>query len=267
MRGASLVLVLAAAVAGTPARAAADHPDLDAGRAQLEQAEFEAALAALERAARSDDLRRADVVELFELRALAHVALADVSALDRDIAALASIAPDHRFPPEAPPELQVMLDREAEAAGRLAVVGASVGTAAGVRLDAEVENDEGGIVRAVRVHVREGERWRTLEPGTSVNASVRSYYVEAIGPGGAVVASHGSREVPLAVETEGAAAVEWPDVFGNQGERDDDGGEEGPWLWVGIGAGVAVALGVVLLVVLLSGSEGTQPEAPVVLGF
>ena len=259
-------LVLSLLLLGAPGRAAAAHPLLDEGRAHLEQAEFERALASLDRAASTDDLDRADVVALLELRALAHVALADVSALDRDIAALASVAPDHRFPPEAPPELQGMLDREAEAGGQLAVVGAAVTTAAGVRLDAQVEHDAGGIVQEVRIHALETGRWRTLPAGSTVNARVRSYYVEAIGPGAAVLASHGSAEAPLAVEGRASAGVDWPDVFGDD-EEDDGGGDEGPWLWVGVGAGIAVALGVVITVILLSGPDGTQPETPVVLGF
>jgi hypothetical protein len=162
-----------------------------------------------------------------------------------------------------------MLEREAEAGPRLAVVVEPVSAGGGIRLDARVENDRAELVRSVLIYVLDDAgRWRSVAPGTIVEASARAYYAEATGPGEAVVASRGSAEAPVSLERgSGSGGGEaWPDPF-RDGEPNGGGGDDGPWLWVGVGAGLAVVLGVVIAVILLSGPDGTQPEPPVVLGF
>lgn len=246
-----------------PARAAA-HPLVDEARSHLERAEFEQALEALEFAATLEDLGRPDVVELLELRAMAHVALADVQALQNDIAALASIDPSHVFPPEAPPELQGMLEERAAAAGPLAVTAHVAPTDAGVRIDASAQNDDASVVQRIRVFTRlPGAPFRELSPGETVGATEVEYYAEAVGIGGAVLASAGSSAVPRRWPA-GSSSEPW---FGDEGRQDDDeSGGVGAWPFV-LGGVAVVAVGVVLFLVLTGGSGGTQPEAPVVIGF
>lgn len=252
MRRAALI---AAVMLFAPGRALA-HPLIDEGRQHLERAEFERALAALEQAEAADDLLRSDVVDLLELRALAHLALADARSLGETLRALASIEPAHEFPPEAPPELAGMLAEQAASAPPLSLDATATPTETGIRIDAAAANDGAGLVRSVRVLVRsDGEAWRPVRAGSLVPTASVLYYAEAIGPGGAVLLRAGSPAAPLSWEPP------------EDGARHGDAGGGSAWPWVGVVAGVVVVGAVIAVLLLAAGDGGTQPDAPIVVGF
>jgi len=247
---------------------AAAHPEVDDGKELLMEAEFEQALEAFARAEASDDLTREDLITLLGARCLAHLAMDDAGALRQDLRRLASIAPDHRWGREAPPELGEAFAQTLEVVeGELSVTGSAEPVSGGIAFTGEARADPGGLVREIRIFTRLGDgAWRRRSSGgTQAVPAGQSldYYVEAIGPGGATLATDGSREEPLTSDAAlaGASLVRQRD--------DDDGGGISPWVWIGIGAGVLVAAGVVVAILLLGNTEpdGTQPESPLVIGF
>lgn len=248
------------------ATSASAHPDVDEGKALLMEAEFEQALEAFAHAEEADDLTREDLVELIGARCLAYLAMDDAGALRQDLRRLASIAPDHRWGREAPPELSEAFAQTLEVVdGELGVTAAAEPVSGGIAMSGEALNDHGRLVREIRVFTRQGGgSWHRSSGGTqAVPAGQRlDYYVEAVGPGGAVLASEGSRDEPLTSD---------PALAGTSlvRQRDDDGGGISPWVWIGLGAGVLVAAGVVIAVILATsaGPAGTQPESPLVIGF
>lgn len=231
------------ALALLPAHAFANDA-LDAGVAQLEEGEFEAALASFDEA-ESGALTRDDLVRLSTQRALAHHALGDEAAMQNDLTRLASLDPEGELPRAAPPPV-----REAfEAAQQRAMGGLSLDIrqrrrGGSVRLSARVAHDLGALVTEVTVSVRvqgSGE-WIAGDP-TSATVSVADGDIvevraRAIGPGGAVLVERGA-DVPdritigeVSPVTANEQAVE---------ESLEEGGDDG----------VAIALGILIPVALL----------------
>jgi hypothetical protein len=251
------VLVVLGSV--SPAQA---HPDVDAGRARYAQADFPGALEAFSRAEAADDLTRAELLDLLERRILIHLVQGDQPSADRDLESIRAIDPDHEFARDVPPEV-VEAFRGAEGAP-LSVVVESAPRADGVDLTSRVENEPTGLVREVRLHYRvEGGPWEvTTDSSVHVGASggeTLEFHGEAIGPGGAAIATFASADAPreVRIATELTAEEERPD---------DSGGF--PWLWVGVGAAVLVAV-VVVVVILAAGGGGddaanTQPLYPMI---
>lgn len=241
---------------------AAAHAQLETARRHLENAEFERAIRAFDRAETSDGLYRADLVAVYEGRAMARWALGQEDDARRDLLALGTLEPDRELPAEAPPDLRrtftemprqalaVELDWD-DAPGRST-------------LHVRVENDDAGLVREVRTHVRRGHQpWTTeasrdididTEPGEGIQV-----WVEAIGPGGAVVAGVGTALAPVVHGREPAVSAQ---VAGGSSDMTPI------WLGVGIGAGVAAVVIIVLAVVFgTQSSNTTQPSAPLVIDF
>lgn len=238
---ASLAILLA-----SPAAARAQSP-VDDGWRRMQEADFEGAAHAFDDA-EAGTLTRAELVRTLEGRAHVHYALGEEAALAAALARLAAMAPEHRFAAEAPPEL---VERFRELAGRrrLALEVALVEGEAEARLEARASGDPGGLVRHVRVAARVDDGpWVEAEDEPLTipidPARALAWYGEAIGPGGAIVASDGSRAAP---HRRGAAAS----------------GGEPPWGWIGLGAGAAVIAGVVIAVVVVATQPAdTQPSAP-----
>jgi hypothetical protein len=126
-----------------------------------------------------------------------------------------------------------------------------------VVLTARVERDPNGLVRETRIHHREpGMPWETTAGSEArVAAETVEHWAEAIGPGGAVLAT--------------AASADAPRRFSIEDDADGDGGAgDGVPLWVWIGGG-ALAVGLVVIVAVLIGSGGgesdqTRPAFPMV---
>lgn len=241
------------------------HPLVDLARQRLEEADFEGSISAAAEAEREGDLTLADYVALLESRALAHLALGDEAGMRTDLIALASIDRNHSFPDSAPPAL-----REAFASARR-----EVPRALGLRVareerdgmlhfEAVVEDDTASLVRALRIEARSGTgAWIRGQNGAvevpRTDARV-DYFAEALGPGGAVLASDGSRTQPLSYIPEAA-----PLLPPSGDPRDDDEGGGGfPWLWVGVGAGAVAVTVLVVALAASSGEEMWQVGAPVI---
>lgn len=278
----SFAIVLSAiaivAVAAAPAKA---HPDVDEGRRLAQQADLDGATAAFDRAEASGSLAKGDLVALLEGRALVAHALGDREALRRSVSALASIAPEHAMGRDMPPDVRRAFD-EARAGSRGAI--AIEVSERGDVLEASVVNDVAGIVREVRAHRRAaGAAWEiaTGRAATTMRADgAIEYYVLAIGPGGAVVASLGSLEAPrrygtaarlapldVARESTLTAPVEVSpetapatSAMTSAGPGDEDDRGPGAWPWIVGGAVVAGAVTVALL--LLLPGDTTQPSFP-----
>lgn len=244
------LLILAVGLATTaPVQA---HALLDEGHRLYEEAEFVAALDALGRATAGDDLTHADLEELLELRALIHSALGDEAALREDLRLLAAVAPDHALHRGIPPDVQrIFTEIRASSSGSPRLIVTPAASGGGVTITVSVENDWASVVRRVRIRGRMGEAGPFSEAidaplfvGTPLGEVV-SYYAEAVGPGGAVIASSGTESEPL--QAAGPAG---------------GGGGLDPWPFV-IGGAAAVVVGVVIAVVVVATSGGGQPTTVV----
>ena len=236
---------------------------VDDGRRRFEAADFYGALEVLARAEEGSALDRAELVRLYETRILVHLALGEEDRIERDLAAIATIAPDHTFAPEIPPALRTRFgDLLRERTGRLDVDVSREPTARGVRLDARASGDPLGLVRSARLHARAGGgRWMSAQGSLELDAEPGEqieWHADLVGPGGAVLASRGSREAPMSFAVGGAVLV-------------DDGGEGAPWVWIGIGVIAVIAIGVVAIVALSADDPqselGTSVDGPFVMGF
>jgi hypothetical protein len=137
-----------------------------------------------------------------------------------------------------------------------------------------VTDDVAALTQGFRLHARaERGEWRdtdaaTIEVDTRPSQAAESW-AEAIGPGGAVIATHASRSAPSRLEPEaGAVATDVePDPIATVpagGESDGGtqaGGEDIP-AWPFIVGGVALAVGAAILIGVLA----TQPTNETQLG-
>jgi hypothetical protein len=204
----SLLVALAALVC-TPLAAAA-HPVVREGRRLAQEASFDEALAAFARAEASGDLGRDDLIELFEGRALVHFAQGDRAALHADVAVLAALAPERPPARDLPPDLVSVL-REAVRASPGPVSVRATATRRGeiVRVESTVEHVPSGLAVHVRVAARVASAALSVVEGAARDVSAPggarvAYYMELVGPGGAVIATDGSVERPHVVEALGA---------------------------------------------------------------
>lgn len=266
--GTNVLAVVAAVLCLIVASVAHAHPAVDAARARYAAGDFAGTIAALDAAGERDDLTRADLIASLELRALALRALGDDPGLERALTAIASFEPQHRFGPEVPPALVARFAQIRDRlGGPVRVVGEARVEADGASVGVEVGRDPASLTRTVRIHVRpDGGAWR-IEEGTSVQLDGAvgrlEWWAEAIGPGGAVIATAGSAGDPRTASA--ALAGRTPLAIAPASDEDGGGGAE---LWIALGAGAVVA-GVVVIVLLASagGSEGTAVDGPFVMGF
>lgn len=271
----AFVLLAVSAVVGTLAFIDSARADdtLDSARERLGRADFSGAIALYDRAAAGSGLTRADVIELLAGRALAEHAARRTEDAELTLVALLSLEPTYQLDETTPPSLRRACERLR--ATIVAPLGLSVEATPipdGSRIATEVTNDPARLVRLVRVHVRRDDGWH-VEEGESValpHHGALAYFVEVIGPGGAALASSGSENDPRVVR--GAVAGDEPITAESGGGAasasseqvtDGEGGDD-PWPFValGIGGALAVAGAIVLVVLLTSSGQGTQPSAP-----
>jgi hypothetical protein len=275
----SLALSLAALLISASAGVASAHPILDEAQSRFDEADFEGALAAFERAEQAGDLTRDDVIQLYVQRALVHHTLGDEANLETDLMRLASLEPDYEFGRQVPPVVREAFDRvKGRTTGRIAVRVDAQSHAGGVLLEARVSNDTSGIVQEVRLGARApGNAWTqrsnaTLEMPASSDATLE-IYAEAVGPGGAVLASDGTPDDPVS-GTVGELAER--DLTGGSGGGGGGGGEiiapppdddDGLPLWPFLlGGGILLAAGAAVLIAVLvaGGSSNTALMPPMV---
>jgi hypothetical protein len=243
------------------------HPLVEEGRRLIDVADFDGARRAFDRAERATDLDRDALVRLFEGRALLFRALGDTASMEGDLARLASIDPSHAFTPQTPPDLVEAFARvRSRGPGPLRVEVEARSTPSGVAISARAIGDAGGIVREIQVFGRvAGSDWRRTSGQELVVQRVSEpveFFARAIGPGGAVVASHGEVDAPL-VHAASAPIVAGQPAVPTQpiasGEAEDDDAPIWPWL---VGAGAAVAIAVTVVLVFVVRSDQTEPTFP-----
>ena len=247
------------------------------GRRRLGQADFVRAIHAFDRAERGAHLTREDLVAIYEGRAMARWAQGDEHQAGRDLAALAELEPHPGFPPEAPPELASAFD-EAAREGGLALEVTFADEPGATTINVDAQRDGAGLVRSIRMHTRiAGGAWDTAE-ASAVRLTVPEHvaveaWVEALGPGAAIIAHGGSAEAPI---THGGGPVHElqaptpPPPQASLIVRDDPvESHDDSVLWIGVGVGIGVAVIAAVIIGIVVGvssgpSDQTQPGAPVV---
>lgn len=258
MTRATIVVLLFAAVGW--ASPALGHPLIIEARERLVSADFDGALEVLATAEGESDLTRDDVIELVELRAIINNALGYDDAVTRDLRALASLDPMHRFSPEASPVLVGQFDTMSSEPMELRVDVEQEGES--VAIEAVVENDGGGLVRRLVLRGRAvgSGSWQQSEDQRLVidDASSDSvmWSVEVIGPGEATLLSQARRSDSVPdhnVDGEGSNEREPnDDDVREAGESDDSSTtrRRRRWpIWLSVGVVSAVIIGVVAGVV------------------
>ncbi|RLB56144.1 MAG: hypothetical protein DRJ42_04240 [Deltaproteobacteria bacterium] len=265
----ALLLWPAAAVAQS-----AGASDVSEGRRFVQEARFDEAMEAFERAAESTDLGWEDVIALLEGQAMVHHARGDDAAFERAAAAIASIAPAYAPAREVPPRLSRRLRAATDGGAQLALVATAERSGDSLVVGAELSNDPGRVVNRVVISAEVGANELADHLGPRVSIPARPsegvrWYAQAIGPGGAVVASFGSADSPNVVPAEALpvptvvepASVEsdvgepTQDAVGITGsgvEESDDGGLP---LWPFIVGGVVLAAVIVAVVVFVFTSD------------
>jgi hypothetical protein len=249
-----LALVVALSSAAPVLAQAEGAAAIDESVRLYEDADLEGALAAIERAERGP-LDKNDLLRLLATRVLIRFGLGLFEPLERDLLAIATIAPDFDLGIRAPPPIQQAFERArsrvtAPLSLRLEIGASSTGAEVG----AATVGDRANVVRRIEIAARPAgaSTWRrgegrvelAVEPGDAIEA-----YARALGPGGAVLATDGSHSSPRRLV---ATVLEEP-------------GEGGSWLpWLLAGAGVlAIGAAVAITVLVLGGSDTTQPIGPV----
>jgi len=241
-------------------RVAFAHPMLDEAEHLFDEAQFDEAVAAYERAEGASNLTREDLVRLYAGRALVHHTRGDSQSLELDLFRLATLEPDHRFPAHIPPLVREAFERVRAQNNVTEPVAVSVqanSAPGGVRVEGRVERDLAAIVQEVRVGMRTPGREWTVRVNAPLEMPITSdqtveYFAEAVGPGGAVIAHTGSQVRPRSSTVD--ELVHPVEVIPDDDDDDDDSG--GVPLWPFIVGGVTLAAaGAVLLVILLSGTS------------
>ena len=255
-----IVLVVAStALAAAPARA--DQAALEQARQLFWEARFEDALAAADRAEQGDDLTREDLIALYELRAQIERGQRDRDGMRAALERLAAVDPDHEFGRAIPPDIVALFDElRADASAPIAVDARAEPRSDGAVVHATAAEDPLGLVREVRVHARQpGGEWQTGTSPLETGSATVEYYAEAVGPGGAVIASAGTADAPrsasVAVQMDGEEPAEAP----VEQPSDDGTGMEIPWLWVGAGAGAVALLAIVIALLASGGGDDAPP--------
>lgn len=254
----ALSIVPAAALV-MPAAALA-HDDLDAAQRHYERAEFARAVSAFDRAEESSHLTRDELSALLRGRGLAHHAAGDVGAAEEDLATWLSLEPTATLDDTVPPAVRRLFEQLRGDAVALDVEASVLPSSTGFSISTRVVGDVGHLVRTVRIHHRtadgddvvEGERADVLSSDTTL-----SYWVELVGPGGAVLASAGSERAPLERHRDVIAAAEVTPI-GPVSTGDDTGVIVG----VTITAVVVVAAVAVVLALVLAPPPDTTLSGP-----
>jgi hypothetical protein len=237
----------------TQEAAPAPRSDAERARALLGEADFEGALAAANAAEAGSSLDRDGLVQLLETRVLIQAGLGRQADLERDLARLATLAPDRPAPPSFPPPVAQALARAQAAAVPIGVEAQVSTDALGATVTGAAQGDAGGLVRTVQLVARVGEAaWQSSSTGTLTMevapGETLSYYAEAIGPGGVLLATAGSEAEPLTRTRAPALAVD-PEPLPVAPPSDDT-----PlFIGLGVGGGVLV-LGVVIVIAAVATS-------------
>jgi hypothetical protein len=219
------------------------HPDLDEGKRLVGELEFDAALDAFGRALESHQLSREELISLLSERTLVLHALHRQPELVADFVWLAALEPEHILDMRAPPELVgIWKSVRDQARGPLTVRMVHETAGGQLRVRAELSGTVPADVMT-RIGVRPvGGQWEVASGQDQLTlhdaATEYDVYVDAVGPGGLVVARDGSQDAPLRV------VAEAPRASAGAGERDDSAAvkrKRRAWIIAGTAAAVVAA--------------------------
>jgi len=222
---------------------------LTEARAAYENADFASTLEALSRVEAGSGLTRADVLALLELRALTEFATGATAALDSTLTRLLSLEPSYAAGPSAAPRFAALVETvRARGVLTLELTGTATPAPTGVRIALRTI-DPSGLVLAHRVHWRDQGLEQSAE-GTDVlvptERSSLSWWAEAIGPGGAVLARTEPTEPTPAARSS---------ATGDRATPAASGGADDSTLAIvlGVVAGVALVGGAIAVGIVVAG--------------
>jgi hypothetical protein len=239
---------------------------IERGRALLAAGDVAGALGVVGEAEARSDLPSGDLLALLALRGTAEAMSEDALALARTARAIVELAPAWHAPEGAPEAFRAALDEARIAQPEPPELDVDVYPAEGaLRVVIECDDDV-DLVRGTRLAWRlGGERaWHRSEASEERIAGLAGtaieYYVEALGPGGVVVAREGSARAPVRASIPGSDA----DATGGLGTMTPtDGDGKTTWFIAG-GVTIAAIIAVVALVAMGRSSDRTDLGVPVV---
>ncbi|MFK7991426.1 MAG: tetratricopeptide repeat protein [Sandaracinaceae bacterium] len=262
--------------------AAFAHPLIDDARSAYESGQYDRALASLQTAEEGEGLTREDLSDLYLLRANIHRRQQNMQLAQVDLQRLASLDPERQLGRRVHPSLRRLFSEATERVTRpVRVEAAAERLGSSVTVTATVSDDIAALVQGFRIHARAaGGEWRTSQRArlslTVESHLAAEFWAEAVGPGGAPVATSGSEDSPLnlaAVSTTVENVTpdpEGPQEGGNgnqaigTGEPGvQQGGDEGIPAWPFVVGGVAL---LAIAGVILGVYFGTQPGDDTQLG-
>ncbi|MFK7986974.1 MAG: hypothetical protein AB8I08_13195 [Sandaracinaceae bacterium] len=256
----ALAPILAMALAGVaPLLAYAQSsddapPSVAAGVQAYEAGDFERAATLFDAAEETGDLSRAEVVRILEHRAQIAQALNDEVALDRALLQLVTLAPDalSRAAPALVRLRDAALERTGGATIEVQLEHERLGDGT-VRVRPRVRGDAGALVTAMRLRARvAGQPWPEPSPDAVTLQDDPEHVeatAEALGPGGAVLASIGTLDDPVPLVRRHAAP---PEAL----ETSDDTA-----LHVGLVIGGAALVVAAVVVALVLAMAPPQPDS------
>lgn len=245
-----LLSVLVATWLQLPSLVLAEHPAIERAIAYAERADFAAALAAFEEAESSPNLERADLLSLYAHRATVQFALGQTAAMQADLRRLVALDERASLPASAPPPLVEALDAMRDTVTPIAIDAEVHRASRGAEIRARGPMRSEDLVRRMRAWGRPaGGEWTFGDSGVltidAPSSSTVLWYVEALGPGDVIVATHGTREEP------------WS-YFVPESSMAEHAGDDSLMHWL-IGGGTAAAvLGAVVTGVVLGFTSSTS---------
>ncbi len=239
---------LALAASFAPATAWA-HPRIDAARAAYEEADLDAASAALDEAFDLGHLDREEYLDALVLRALVASAQRRNATRDDALRQIGAIAPDYALPDEAPPSLRA---RYAEIVAELG--GERVSARLSVRREGERFTAQVRLTDPVRAVVRASVLCRA---GEEVFASeTRDVFglVPTWRPVECAAQLLGRGDTLLAELSERVAGEGEPPPSG-----EDAGGDDALAIGFGVAGAVALLAAVAVVLAVVLGSESGEP--------
>jgi hypothetical protein len=265
-RAPRVLAIAAMLVLMLPAAAHAVDAEVERATALLDAGDAPGALRVITHIDARTDLPAGDLVGLLVARARAHAALGDGVALAADARLLVAVAPSWQAPADAPEALRAALDEARIAQPHPPELDVDVyPVAGGARIVIEYDDDV-GAVRSTRLSWRlAGERtWHRSRAAEQIvrgmSGSGIDYHVEALGPGGVVVARSGTEASPEHTSVPTTEA----DTTGGLGTMTPGDADSTP-IWL-IAGGVVVAAVVLVLVLVVAGqsSDRTDLGVPIV---
>lgn len=263
-RAARCLLALLALLALTPHRVGA-HPAVDEGIEAANDARFDDALRAFDRAFSATDLTREELVRMLVQRAIVHAAVRATADLDADLRALVMLDPAFALPQIAPPNVRRRFEAVRMEPRATPAMDVTVGfTATGTTFAVRVTGIDASLISRIRVFARAPRGVFVSAEGPSAELAVGSqtveWYAEVLGPGGVRLLHEGEEGAPRQTLNPNAMSVAVEEAPATS--SDDRRSRRG--LYIGLGSGgAAIALTAILVAVLRDPAQRTVVEGPV----